>query len=79
MLVTVIDRNAGILTMRGPGLTVNDDGSVTVDVATARALGITLHEAITEERSLRHDGTHLTLQPSVSRSREARSWFEMLS
>ncbi|MGH2600224.1 MAG: hypothetical protein ACRDJ9_12675 [Dehalococcoidia bacterium] len=72
VLVTVIDRNAEILTMRAPGLTVNEDGSVTVDAATARALGITLHDAITEERSLRHDGTHLMLQ--ITRGSTPPDW-----
>jgi hypothetical protein len=74
VLITVIDRHAETLTMRGPRITVNEDGSVTLDAITARAFGVTLHDAISEERSLRHGGVHLTIQ--VDRGSKASSWRE---
>ncbi|MGH3735627.1 MAG: hypothetical protein ACRDT6_08395 [Micromonosporaceae bacterium] len=56
LLAVSVDRQAGTLTA-----TAADRPSVTLDVATARALWIVINEAVYQERSLRPDGSMLTL------------------
>lgn len=55
ILTTVVDRNARTLTF-----TVASGETLTVDVQTARALWITIGEAVYHERSLTPDGSMLT-------------------
>ncbi len=57
VLSTTVDRQAGTITLRAP-----EGASLTLDVVTARAIWITIQEAVYEGRSLPADGPTLTLQ-----------------
>ena len=57
VLTTIVDRRAGLLTIEITGAE-----AVTVDVTTARAMWMTIQEAVYEQRSLRPDGPTLTLE-----------------
>ncbi len=57
LLTSTVDRQAGTITA-----TTVDGSTITLDVTTARAMWIVIHEAIYEQRSLRPDGPTLTLQ-----------------
>ena len=57
VLISTVDRQAGTITAAA-----SDGRSITIDVVTARAMWITIHEAVYEERSLRADGPTLTLE-----------------
>ncbi|MGH3736242.1 MAG: hypothetical protein ACRDT6_11570 [Micromonosporaceae bacterium] len=55
ILTTVVDRNAKTLTF-----TTANRETLTVNVATARAMWITIQESVYQERSLAPDGSMLT-------------------
>ena len=57
VLSVSVDRRAGSITVA-----TADGGTITLDVVTARAMWIVIHEAVYEQRSLRSDGPTLTLQ-----------------
>lgn len=57
VVTCTVDRQARTITA-----TVADGGTITMDLVTARAMWITIHEAVYEQRSLRPDGPTLTLQ-----------------
>jgi len=57
VLTATVDRKGATITA-----TAADGGTITLDVVTARAMWIVIHEAVYEQRSLRSDGPTLTLQ-----------------
>jgi hypothetical protein len=57
VLTSTIERQNGTITA-----TAANGGTITMDVLTARAMWITIHEAVYEQRSLLADGPTLTLE-----------------
>lgn len=57
ILTSTVDRQAATITTAAAS-----GDTITMDVITARAMWITIHEAVYEQRSLRPDGPTLTLQ-----------------
>lgn len=57
VLSVTIDREAGAIVA-----TTVDGGTITLGVVTARAMWIVIQEAVYQQRSLRPDGSTLTLQ-----------------
>lgn len=57
LLTATVDREAGTITATAAG-----GAAITLDVVTARAMWITISEAVYAERSLRADGPTRTLE-----------------